>query len=32
MWYPEWDAEKGLKKKKKAKKSLIKFEFWLRKM
>lgn len=31
MWYPEWDAEKGLKKKK-AKKSLIKFEFWLRKM
>ena len=31
MWYPEWDAEKGLKKKKKlkTKESLIKFEFWL---
>lgn len=28
MWYPEWDAEKWLKKKK-AKESLIKFEFWL---
>lgn len=27
MWYPEWDAEKWFKKK--AKESLIKFEFWL---